>query len=107
MSIRQFLKRRSDRYAGYTSLFLLLVGVTSSFLPRSFPVRFAFAALIAVIIVAAFWSLSEIACPVCHKALGSLGLRVALGGLRKSSPACPHCATSFDAELPTRSIVRR
>jgi hypothetical protein len=107
MTIRNLLKRRSDRYARYASLFLLLVGASTSLLPRSFAVRFAFAAVIAVIVVAAFWSLFEIPCPVCRKALGILGLRVALGGLRKSVPRCPHCSTGIDDELPERAVTER
>jgi hypothetical protein len=103
MTIRQYLKRRSDRYAFLAVAFLLAVGIAMGYAPRIFAIRIVFAVLIAVVLAAAFWSLFEILCPNCGKRLGSVGFWVSVGRQSKVSERCPHCGVGFDVQLPSPS----
>jgi hypothetical protein len=107
MRIRQYLIRRSDRYATLAVVFLLAVGITAGFAPRILAIRIVFAILTGVILLAAFWSLFEIPCPNCGKPMGRIGFWVSLGGAGRESPRCPHCDISVDAEVPNRSVTKQ
>lgn len=101
MSIRQFLIRLSSQYLGRTAAFLVACGALVTIVTRSFVLRFACAVVIAVVALAAFWSLFQIPCPRCRKSLGLAGFRAANSNARRSSPAhCPHCNVSFDEPMP-------
>jgi hypothetical protein len=76
MTIRQYLRLRSDRHATAAFAFLLLVGASAAFLPRILAIRIA----IAVVIIAVVWG--------------------AVGPVRAPSPRCPHCNIQIDAEMP-------
>lgn len=106
MTIRQYLKRRSDRHATLAFAFLLAVGVAMGYAPRIFAVRVAFAVLVCVVLAAAFWSLFDIPCPNCGKPMGSIGFWVSLGRAGGVSARCPHCDISVDAEVPKRPIAK-
>jgi hypothetical protein len=98
MTIRQYLKRRSDRYAALACVFLLAVGIAMGYAPRILSIRIVFAVLVGVVLLAAFWSLFEIPCPNCEKSLGSIGFWVSVG--RSSAERCPHCDISVDMDVP-------
>ena len=104
MTIRQYLKRRSDRYATLAFAFLLVVGVATGYAPRILAVRIVFAVLVGVVLAAAFWSLFETPCPNCGKSLGSTGFWAGVG--RKSAERCPHCGISVDIEVPNRELKK-
>ena len=76
MTIRQYLKRRSDQYATLAVVFLLAVGIAAGYAPRILAVRIVAAILIGVVLAAAFWSLFEIPCPNCGKSMGRVGFWV-------------------------------
>jgi hypothetical protein len=103
MTIRQYLKRRSDRYASLAAVFLLAVGILMGYAPRILAVRIVFAVLVAAVLAAAFWSLFEIRCPNCGKRLGSVGFWVSVGRTNKVPEHCPHCGVGVDVDLPNRS----
>jgi putative effector of murein hydrolase len=103
MTIRQYLKRRSDRYASLAAVFLLAVGILMGYAPRILAVRVVFAVLVGAVLAAAFWSLFEIPCPICGKRLGSLGFWVSVGRANKVSEHCPHCGVGVDVDLPNPS----
>jgi hypothetical protein len=103
MTIRQYLKRRSDRYATLAFAFLLIVGVVMGYAPRILAVRIVFAVLVGVVLLAAFWSLFEIPCPNCGKSMGSMGFWVSVGRAGKVPEHCPHCSIGVDAEMPNPS----
>jgi len=107
MTIRQYLIRRSDRYATLAAVFLLAVGIAAGYAPRILAIRIVFAVLVCVILAAAFWSLFEILCPNCGKPMGSVGLWVSLGRARRVSVRCPHCDISVDAEMPNRPLANQ
>jgi hypothetical protein len=99
LTIRQYLERRSGRYARGTCVFLLLAGALVTSAPRIFAIRFAIAVLIGAVVVAAFWSLFHIPCPKCSTSMGSTGFLTAIG--RRVAPAqCPHCSVNLDVEVP-------
>ncbi len=100
MTIRQYLKRRSDRYATLACAFLLAVGVAMGYAPRILAIRIVFAVLIGVVLAAAFWSLFEIPCPNCGKRLGRVGFWVSVGRVSKTPQRCPHCDIGVDAAMP-------
>lgn len=100
MTIRQYLRRLSDRYATAAFVLLLAAGILVSYVPGSLIIRIAFGILIAVGVVAGFWSLFEIPCPKCRDSLGLTGFWVAMGGKRYQSPQCPHCGIPVDADMP-------
>ena len=103
MTIRQYLKRRSDQYATLAVVFLLAVGIAAGYAPRILAVRIVAAILIGVVLAAAFWSLFEIPCPNCGKSMGRVGFWVGLG---RSSPVperCPNCGIGVYVDLPQRS----
>jgi hypothetical protein len=102
MTIRQYLKRRSDRYARLALVFLIGVGIAMGYVPRILAIRIVFAVLVAVIVIAAFWSLFEIPCPNCAKPMGRVGFWVGVGPQRKVTEHCPHCGISLDAEMPAQ-----
>jgi hypothetical protein len=104
MTIRQFLRRRNEQYSSRAIGFLLLSGALVSIATRSFVIRFACAAVIVVVVVAAFWSLFQIPCPKCRKPLGVAGFRAATSATTRAEtvPArCPHCYVSFDEQIAT------
>jgi putative effector of murein hydrolase len=68
MTIRQYLKRRSDRYASLAAVFLLAVGILMGYTPRILAVRIVFAVLVGAVLAAAFFSLFEIPGPNRSKA---------------------------------------
>jgi hypothetical protein len=103
MTIRQYLKRRSDRYASLAVAFLLAVGIAMGYAPRILAIRIVFAVLVGVVLAAAFWSLFEIPCPNCSKRLGSVGFWVSVGRVSKEPERCPHCGVGVDVDLPNRS----
>lgn len=107
MTIRQYLIRRSDRYATLAVAFLLAVGIAAGYAPRILAIRIVFALLVCVILVAAFWSLFEIPCPNCGKSMGSVGFWVSLGRARRVSVRCPHCDISVDAEIPNGPFTKQ
>jgi hypothetical protein len=100
MTIRQYLKRRSDRYATLAFALLLVAGVVMGYAPRILAVRIVFAVLVSVVLAAAFWSLFETPCPNCGKSMGSIGFWVSVG--RKSAERCPQCDISVDVDVPNR-----
>jgi hypothetical protein len=102
MTIRQYLKRRSDRYATLAFVFLLAVGIAAGYAPRILAVRIVFAVLVCVVLTAAFWSLFEIPCPNCGKRLGGVGFWVSVGRASKVPERCPHCGIGFDVNVPNR-----
>ena len=102
MTIRQYLKRRSDRYASVAFVFLLAVGISMGYVPRILAVRIVVAVLIGAVLAAAFWSLFEIPCPNCGKRLGSVGFWVSVGRVSKVPEHCPHCGVGVDVDLPNR-----
>ena len=100
MTIRQYLMRRCNRAVSGTIAFLVVAGALVSSGPRMFVIRFVFAVVIAAVVVAAIWSLFEIPCPICHKAMGRVGFWVANGRMEKTAPRCPHCEVSVEEEVP-------
>jgi hypothetical protein len=102
MTIRQYLKRRSDHYATLAAAFLLIVGVVIGYAPRILALRIVFAVLVGVVIAAAFWILFETPCPNCGKSMGRVGFWVSVG--RKSAERCPHCDISVDVDVPEKGI---
>jgi peptidoglycan/LPS O-acetylase OafA/YrhL len=100
MTIRQYLKRRSDRYASLAVAFLLAVGIAMGYAPRILAIRIVFAVLVAVVLAAAFWSLFEIPCPNCGKRLASVGFWVSVGRVSSVAEHCPHCGIGIDADMP-------
>jgi DNA-directed RNA polymerase subunit RPC12/RpoP len=100
MTIRQYLRLRSDRYATATFVFLLLVGASAAVAPRILAIRIAIAVVVVAVVAAAFWSLFEIRCPNCAKRMGTAGFWGAVGSVRDPSPRCPHCGISIDAKVP-------
>ncbi|HEX3915555.1 MAG TPA: hypothetical protein VHW71_18810 [Steroidobacteraceae bacterium] len=98
MTIRGYLRRRSDRYAWGASIFLLIAGVLMGFAPGILGIRIVFAVLICVVAAAAFLSLLQVPCPNCQKAMGWDALRVGLGS--RAAVHCPHCGIGVDSELP-------
>jgi hypothetical protein len=100
MTIRQYLKRRSDRFATLACVFLLIVGVVIGYAPRNIAIRIVFAVLVGAVLAAAFWSLFETPCPNCGKSMGRIGFWVSVG--RKSAERCPHCDISVDIDIPNR-----
>jgi hypothetical protein len=103
MTIRQYLKRRSDRYASLAVAFLLAAGIAMGYAPRILAIRYVFAVLLGVLLAAAFWSLFEIPCPNCGKRLGSVGFWVSVGRVGKVPEHCPHCGVGFDVKMPNPS----
>src|SRR5258707_11263100 len=97
MTIRQYLRRRSDRYATLAFAFLLVVGVVAGYAPRILAIRIVFAVLVGVVLAAAFWSLFEIPCPNCGKSMGTIGFWVGVG--RKWAEGLPPCDISIDVEV--------
>ena len=102
MTIRQYLKRRSDRYATLACVFLLLVGVVMGYAPHILAIRIVFAVLVGVVLAAAFWSLFETPCPNCGKSMDSIGFWVSVGRVSKVPEHCPHCGIGVDMEMPNR-----
>jgi hypothetical protein len=102
MTIRQYLKRRSDRYATLAVACLLVAGVVTGYAPRILAIRIVFAVLVGVVLAAAFWSLFEIPCPNCAKRLGGVGFWVSVGRMSKVPERCPHCGIGVDAGMPNR-----
>ena len=102
MTIRQYLKRRSDRYATMAFAFLLIAGIAAGYAPRILAIRIVFAVLVAVVLVAAFWSLFETPCPNCGKRLGAVGFWVGVGRTSKVPEHCPHCGIGVDVDMPNR-----
>jgi hypothetical protein len=103
MTMRQFLRQRSEQYACRAMGFLLVSGALVTIATRSFVIRSACAVVIGVVVVSAFWSLFQIPCPRCRKPLGMAGFRAATSGIRNMGmvpPHCPHCYVSFDEPLP-------
>ena len=103
MTIRQYLKQRSDRYASLAVAFLLAAGIAMGYAPRILAIRYVLAALVGVVLAAAFWSLFEIPCPNCGKRLGSVGFWVSVGRVSRVPERCPHCGVGFDVEMPNPS----
>jgi hypothetical protein len=103
MTIRQYLKRRSDRYSTWAFAFLLAAGIAMGYAPRILAIRIVFAVLVAVVLAAAFWSLFEIPCPNCCKRLGSVGFWASVGRVSKVPEHCPHCGIGIDADMPNPS----
>jgi hypothetical protein len=103
MTIRQYLKRRSDRYAFLAVVFLLAVGILMGYVPRILAVRIVFAVLVGAVLAAAFFSLFEIPCPNCGKRLGSVGFWVSVGRASRVPEHCPHCGVGVDVDVPNRS----
>jgi hypothetical protein len=103
MTIRQYLKRRSDRYATLAFALLLAVGIAIGYAPRILALRIVFAVLVGAVLAAAFWSLFEIPCPNCAKRLGSVGFWVSVGRVSKVPEHCPHCGVGVDVDMPNRS----
>src|SRR5580658_10745900 len=101
MTIRQYLKRRGDRYATLAVVFLLAVGIAAGYAPRILAIRIVAAILIGVVLAAAFWSLFEIPCPNCGKPMGTVGFWVSVGRARRVSVRCPHCDVSVMRKCPT------
>jgi hypothetical protein len=101
LTIRHFLIRRSRQYRFRAGVFLMGSGIILSMATRSFVLRFACAVIVAVVVLAAFVSLSQIPCPKCRKSLGMVGFKVANSGPGSwSRPAhCPHCGVSFDETM--------
>jgi hypothetical protein len=102
MTIRQYLKRRGDRYATLAVVFLLAVGIAAGYAPRILAIRIVVAILIGVVLVAAFWSLFEIPCPNCGKSMGRVGFWVSVGRASKLTERCPHCGIGVDVDVPKR-----
>jgi hypothetical protein len=100
MSIRQYLKRRGDRYATLAVVFLLAVGIAAGYAPRILAIRIVAAILIGVVLAAAFWSLFEIPCPNCGKTMGGVGFWVSVGRVSKVTERCPHCGIGVDVDIP-------
>ena len=103
MTIRQYLQRRSDRYATLAFVFLLAVGVAAGYAPRILAIRIVFAVLVGVVLAAAFWSLFEIPCPNCGKPMGRVGFWLSMGRTNKIPERCPHCGIGVDEEVPNRA----
>src|SRR5258708_14438859 len=87
MTIRQYLRRRSDRYATLAFAFLLVVGVVAGYAPRILAIRIVFAVLVGVVLAAAFWGLFEIPCPNCGKPMCTI--RSSAVACRQSGQRCP------------------
>jgi hypothetical protein len=100
MTIRQYLKRRGDRYATLAVVFLLAVGIAAGYAPRILAIRIVVAILIGVMLAAAFWSLFEIPCPNCGKPMGGVGFCVSVGRVNKVTERCPHCGIGVDVDMP-------
>ena len=96
MTTRQYLIRRANATLGWTVIFLLAAGALLTSIHLEFVLSFVLATVVAVVALAAFWSLFEIPCPSCRKSLGSIGFRVANGRMQDSSPKCPHCGASLE-----------
>lgn len=107
MTVRQYLMRRSDRYATLAVVFLLATGIAVGYSPRNLAIRIVFAVLVCVVLAAAFWSLFEIPCPNCAKPMGRVGFWVSLGRTGRGSERCPHCDISVDSEVPTRPVTKQ
>lgn len=100
MTIRQFLRRRTDRYLTFAVVFLMIIGALMSRAPRILGIRIIFAVLIGVVLAAGFWSLVEAPCPNCLKSLGKVGFWLSVGRTRGVATSCPHCRISIDADMP-------
>jgi hypothetical protein len=100
MTIRQYLRRRTDRYLTCAIAFLLIVGALMAAAPRILAIRIIFAVLIGVALAAGFWSLVEIPCPNCLKSLGGAGFWLSVGRTRGVASRCSHCGISIDADMP-------
>jgi ribosomal protein S27AE len=103
MTIRQYLKRRSDRYATLAFVFLLAVGVAAGYAPRILALRIVAAILIGAVLAAAFWSLFETPCPNCGKSMGRVGFWISVGRVSPVSERCPNCGIGVDVDLHKRS----
>jgi hypothetical protein len=105
VTIRQFLIRRGSQYLSRTAAFLLASGALVSITFRSFALRFACAVVMAVVVLAAVWSLFQIPCPRCRKSLGLVGFKVAnSSGRGRTIPVqCPHCGVSVDEPMQSGS----
>lgn len=99
MTIRQYLKRRSDRYSGLAVVLLIGVGIVAGYLPRILALRIVFAVLVGVLLAAAFFSLFEIPCPNCGKRMGAVGFWISVGRRSKEPEHCPHCGVGVDVDL--------
>jgi hypothetical protein len=99
MTIRQYLKRRSDRYPGLAVVLLIGVGIVAGYLPRILALRIVFAVLVGVLLAAAFFSLFEIPCPNCGKRMGAVGFWISVGRRSKEPEHCPHCGVGVDVDL--------
>jgi hypothetical protein len=105
VTIRELLRRRSDRYAFRAFAFLLAAGLVMGYVPRILALRIVCAVLIGVVLLAAFWSLFEIACPNCGKRLGGVGFWVSLGRTSEKLSHCPNCNIGIDANIPDRPKI--
>jgi hypothetical protein len=103
MTIRQYLKRRSDRYASLAVAFLLAAGIAMGYAPRILAIRIVLAVLVGVVLAALFWSLFEIPCPNCAKRLGRVGFWASVGRASKVFGHCPRCGVGLDVEMPNPS----
>jgi hypothetical protein len=93
--------RQGYRNVRRTMVFLIVSGALVIITTRGFVLRFACAVVIAVVPVAAFWSLFHIPCPKCGKALGLVGFKAANSGAgRRNVAHCAHCGVSFDEPMP-------
>jgi hypothetical protein len=101
MTMRASVMRRSSQHASRTTIFLLVAGALVTLSIRSFVIRFACGVVIAVVAVAAFWTMFQIPCLKCRKPLGIVGFKVANSGIgSRAVPAhCPHCNVSFDEPI--------
>jgi hypothetical protein len=103
MTNRQYLIRRANRTITATIAGLIIAGLIVTSTPRIFVLRFVFAVVLGAGVAAALWSLFEIPCLSCQKAMGSVGFWVASGRKSAEAPICPCCGISVDTEVPKKT----
>jgi hypothetical protein len=106
MTIRQYLRRRGDRYLTGAIVLLLVIGMLTPSVPRILAIRIIFALLIGVVLAAGFWSMVDIPCPNCLKSLGRVGFWVSVGRGQRSEERCPSCHISIDADMPLARLEK-
>ena len=102
MTNRQHLIRRANRTITATIAGLIIAGLIATSTPGIFVLRFVIAVVLGAGVVAAVWTLFEIPCLNCQKAMGSVGFWVASGRKSAAVPICPGCGISVDAEVPKK-----
>jgi hypothetical protein len=107
MTIRQYLRALASRYVNRLMIFLIIAGAMMAISTDIFVIRFAFAVVMLVVVIAAVVHLFQVPCPSCRKSLGRTGFLAANAGGSNSEVHCPHCGVNFDSEMPRRSDQAR